>query len=41
MWNQFKSHFNEDVQHTEWPTTMGMVAALLFTIVGATQLLAS
>ena len=38
MWNQIKSHLNEDARRTEWPTTMGMVAALLFTVVGAAQI---
>jgi len=39
MWNQFKSTLNEDVRRTAWPTTLGMVALLLFAVVGATQLL--
>jgi hypothetical protein len=38
MWNQFKTNLNEDVEHTVWPTTVGMVALLLFAAVGATHL---
>jgi len=39
MWNQFKSHLNDDAQRTVWPTAVGMVALLLFAVVGATHLL--
>ena len=38
MWNQLKSDLNQDVARTVWPTAVGMVALLLFAIVGATHL---
>jgi len=39
MWNQFKLNLNQDVARTVWPTAVGMVALLLFAVVGATHLL--
>jgi hypothetical protein len=39
MWNQFKMNLNQDVQRTLWPTAVGVVALLLFAVVGVTHLL--
>ena len=38
MWNQVKLQVNQDVERTVWPTAVGMVALLLFAVVGATQI---
>ena len=35
MWNQLKTNLNQDVQRTVWPTAVGMVALVLFAVVGA------
>ena len=39
MWRKFKLKFKENVRRTAWPTTVGFIAFVLFTVAGATQLL--
>jgi hypothetical protein len=39
MLRQFKRSLRKDIRRTVWPTATGCVALLLFTVVGATQVL--
>ena len=39
MLEKFKQHLKESVRRTVWPSAVGVVALVLFIVVGATQLL--